>query len=343
MSLSTNRTTFTFNHAGQVDEYGASVGNYATVQENFDSRAEENLTDINNIKTTLVSETADDSGAHNVKSAGIAGLLSGAAASIYAMLSALKGYIDTAAANFQLGTLLDGSVTDVKLSDTAGQIKDTVSTHLAETVSHSELVARTIYVDLTNGNDTTGTGAVGSPFKTITKALAGIKRIIQADITISVAAGTTTENVLVQGFMGYGTFKIIGSSTLSNTHNINSVSVEGCKCPIVVQGVNVQNTAYIGCIVNNSVNVLFDRMKIEQVTANYGIHYNSSNGKVTGCSISNRSDAIRVDALSQVQSVDNTGTSNTTVLVANGSVIRKYGTQPSGTTAELAIAGGQIL
>jgi hypothetical protein len=134
MSLSTNRTTFTFNHAGQVDEYGASVGNYATVQENFDSRAEENLTDINNIKTTLVSETADDSGAHNVKSAGIAGLLSGAAASIYAMLSALKGYIDTAAANFQLGTLLDGSVTDVKLSDTAGQIKETVTTHLADYV-----------------------------------------------------------------------------------------------------------------------------------------------------------------------------------------------------------------
>jgi hypothetical protein len=135
MSLSENRATFTFNHTGQVDEYGASVGNYATVQENFDSRAEENLADINNIKTTLISETVDDSGAHNVKSAGIAGLLSGAAASIYAILSALKSYIDTIAANFQLGTLLDGSVTDVKLSDTAGQIKETVTTHLAETTT----------------------------------------------------------------------------------------------------------------------------------------------------------------------------------------------------------------
>jgi hypothetical protein len=139
MSLSTNRTTFTFNHAGQVDEYGASVGNYATVQENFDSRAEENLTDINNIKTTLVSETADDSGAHNIKSAGIAGILSGAAANVWTHLNALKSLIDT-----QLPTP-DGSVADDKLSNTAGQIKDTVATHLAENAKQF----KNIWLDIT--------------------------------------------------------------------------------------------------------------------------------------------------------------------------------------------------
>jgi hypothetical protein len=131
MSLNENRTTFTFNHADQVDEYGASVGNFDTVQTNFDSRAEQNLTDINNIKTTLASETVDDSGAHNVKSAGIAGILSGAAASIHAMLSALKSYVDTA----QMGQIPDGSLTDTKLSNTAGQIKDTVATHFDETTT----------------------------------------------------------------------------------------------------------------------------------------------------------------------------------------------------------------
>jgi hypothetical protein len=137
MPLSTNRTTFTFNHADQVDEYGASVGNFDTVQTNFDSRAEQNLTDINNIKTTLASETVDDSGAHNVKSAGIAGILSGAAASIHAMLSALKSYVDTA----QMGQIPDGSLTDAKLSDTAGQIKNTVSVHKADTTAHVPLNA----------------------------------------------------------------------------------------------------------------------------------------------------------------------------------------------------------
>jgi hypothetical protein len=128
MPLSTNRTTFTFNHADQVDEYGASVGNFDTVQTNFDSRAEQNLTDINDIKDTLASETVGDSGAHNIKSAGIAGILSGAAATIYAMLSALKTYVDAA----QMGQILDGSLDDVKLSNTAGQIKDRFTTHEAE-------------------------------------------------------------------------------------------------------------------------------------------------------------------------------------------------------------------
>jgi hypothetical protein len=146
MPLSENRTSFTFNHADQVDEYGASVGNFDIVQTNFDSRAEQNLADINNIKTTLTSETVDDSGAHNIKSAGIAGILSGAAATVYAMLSALKSYIDTVAANFQLGALLDrsvtyikialGTITDAELSDVAGQIKDRLTTHEADGTAH---------------------------------------------------------------------------------------------------------------------------------------------------------------------------------------------------------------
>lgn len=136
MPLSTNRTTFTFNNVGQPDELGASVGDYTIVQADMDSRAVENLTDINNIKSTLISETIGDSGAHNIKSAGIAGLLSGVASTVYAMLSALKSYIDTASANFQAGIVLDGSIEDVKLSNAAGQIKDTVNTHLSENRSY---------------------------------------------------------------------------------------------------------------------------------------------------------------------------------------------------------------
>jgi hypothetical protein len=60
MPLSVNRETFTFNHTGQVDEYGASVGDIATVQGNFDSRAEQNLTDINNIKDYIIGELVPD-------------------------------------------------------------------------------------------------------------------------------------------------------------------------------------------------------------------------------------------------------------------------------------------
>jgi hypothetical protein len=230
-----------------------------------------------------------------------------------------------------------------QIRDAFNLTKNDYETHKADNTAHSELVARTIYVDLTNGNNTTGTGTVGSPFLTITKALTVIKRILRADITISVAAGTTTEGVTIWGFMGYGSLKIIGSSTLADTHNINSVGVDGCKCPVVVQGINPQNINSVGAIAKNSINVLFDRMKIEQTAAQVGFQYDSSNGKVTGCSISNRSNAIRADALSQVQSADNAGVNNTVGLYTNGSVIRKYGTQATATTAETVVAGGQIL
>jgi hypothetical protein len=94
MSLTENRTTFTFNHSGQPDEYGVSVGDYTVVQANYDSRAAQNLTDINNIKDTLKSDTDGDSGAHNIKSAGIAGILNGAKSTVYAILVAIKALID---------------------------------------------------------------------------------------------------------------------------------------------------------------------------------------------------------------------------------------------------------
>jgi hypothetical protein len=46
----------------------------------------------------------------------------------------LKGYVDTA----QMGQIPDGSLGDVKLSNTAGQIKDTVTTHLADLVTDAD-------------------------------------------------------------------------------------------------------------------------------------------------------------------------------------------------------------
>ncbi len=58
MALSANRTTFEFNHIDQVDEYGVSIGDYTVVQANLDSRAKENLTDINNVKDTLRNDYA---------------------------------------------------------------------------------------------------------------------------------------------------------------------------------------------------------------------------------------------------------------------------------------------
>ena len=91
MSINPKRTTFTFNHTGQPDEYGLSVGDYTVVQANFDSRAQENLDDINNIKDTLASTTDGDSGADAVGSTAIPDVTG---LTVQQQLEALKSQID---------------------------------------------------------------------------------------------------------------------------------------------------------------------------------------------------------------------------------------------------------
>lgn len=131
MPLNANRTSadFTFKHTGQVDEYGASVGDIAVVQGNFDSRAIDNLNDINNIKNTMKSVSDSDSGADNIGATAITGL--GAANTIQGILEAL--------ASLGIGVLPgDNTLTEAKMvsamkKQSGGVAEyDTVATHLAD-------------------------------------------------------------------------------------------------------------------------------------------------------------------------------------------------------------------
>ena len=126
MALNTNRTNvdFSFRHVEQVDKLGQSVGGVvATVQSLLDSRAEDNLTDVNNVKTTMRSTTVGDSGAKNI------------GASIYADIVGVTVQAQLEEINLKSATafpVLDGSLGDIKLSNTAGQIKDVVLGHTAQ-------------------------------------------------------------------------------------------------------------------------------------------------------------------------------------------------------------------
>ena len=55
---------------------------------------------------------------------------------------ATKKYVDDVVAGIVLGQIPDGSVSDVKLSNVAGQIKDVVNTHLAENVQQLNNIKR---------------------------------------------------------------------------------------------------------------------------------------------------------------------------------------------------------
>jgi hypothetical protein len=127
MPLSTyTQGAFTFTHAAQVDAL-YTVYNSTQIKAFFDSQATELKTNHNGVITVLGQTTAGDSGAENIGSATIVGVTG---STVYAQMANIYSQL----INIVLGQIPDGSLTDTKLSNTAGQIKDTVTTHLADYV-----------------------------------------------------------------------------------------------------------------------------------------------------------------------------------------------------------------
>lgn len=125
MALNANRTSddFTFKHSGQPDEYGVSVGDFTEVQEKFDSRAIDNLGDINNIKSTMRSTTNGDSGADNIGATPYDDITGDT------VQEQLKQQNDKI--NNQLPVPND-SITDAKLKQSGNNILPNFNTHLAD-------------------------------------------------------------------------------------------------------------------------------------------------------------------------------------------------------------------
>jgi hypothetical protein len=111
MAIPNKRTSadFTFKHSGQVDEYGASIGDATVIQANFDQRAIDNMTAINNLIDSLIDTTEGETGADGISSTPLA---TGVSSNIQANLEFLQQAIN----DVVLGQIPDGSLTYEKLS-----------------------------------------------------------------------------------------------------------------------------------------------------------------------------------------------------------------------------------
>lgn len=98
------------------------VGQAATLKAKFDEIGKTMLAlgSFNDLIDALESVTDGSSGADNIGATAVSGLTGG---TVQAILESLKAAIDAAI----LGQITDGTITDAKLSDTAGQIKSRVS------------------------------------------------------------------------------------------------------------------------------------------------------------------------------------------------------------------------
>lgn len=114
--------------------------------------------------STLLPYLEGTAGAENI---GLPETISGSGANVKARVEWLRTQIN----NTVLGQIPDGSLTDEKLSNEEGQIKDTVTKHLAEKAQLAEL-GHVEHGVITTTLDTTWTGA-SAPY-TKTQAVAGI-------------------------------------------------------------------------------------------------------------------------------------------------------------------------
>ena len=214
---------------------------------------------------------------------------------------------------------------------------------LSERVKKST-VNITYYVNTSTGLDTNDGLTSGTAFKTIQKAIDSLPQVINHTVNINVLSGTYSETVSIVGFSGKGSINIIGDTVVSNTRIVNSFSIINNSCPVAIQGFKVIATSDVAILVNVCSKVSISYCNIIDSTSTYeGIVYRASLGFVLFSTISNKKFGIMAADCATIFSSTNTGTGNSTGLYAvNAGTIGKYGSQPSGTTAELSEGGGVI-
>jgi len=225
---------------------------------------------------------------------------------------------------------------------------DNLAAHLNETVHdgvHGLATTKdmTLYVDGTNGDDSNDGLTPQTAFKTIQKAVNSVPKIVNHIVTINVAPGDySSEDVIIRGFSGGGLLQLLGDTVVSDTRTVDRIYAWRNTLTINVHGFNCLGIGKAGVQASVCIEVTFENIKIDNAGGD-GVYVSAGNAIVSNSLISNRNRAMYVRYLGQISSVGNTGTNNNTVFFADAGVIRKGGTQPSGTTQETIINGGQVI
>ena len=197
-----------------------------------------------------------------------------------------------------------------------------------------------------NGNDNNNGLTPETAFLTFQKAIDFLPQTVNHVVTINIGEGVYLEDIRISGFQGMGKISIKGASDLENStlYSINSMTINNCVFPVQITGLSFTATEKHSLSVYYSTGCWVQSCSfVSMATSFYGVCASYGMVTIRDCTISNKSRGIVADYNSQIVSHTNTGTNNTTALMAsNNSTIGKVNTQPSGTTAESAINGSII-
>lgn len=154
---------------------------------------------------------------------------------------ALSGGVTGTATEFDGSTNITIPVTSVNVDNLNKVIPITKGGTGATTVNGAitnlglMLVGNVTLHVTTAGNDTTGNGTNGTPYRTINKALSTLpKNLNGKTVIINVGAGTYSENVTVKDFFG-GTITINGNVGASVT--VTGITIENAN--VLTDGINI--------------------------------------------------------------------------------------------------------
>lgn len=230
--------------------------------------------------------------------------------------------------------------------------------NLFDIVENSKIIDRrikigdiTLYVDNVNGTDTrilADSGDYSHKFKTIKACLNYLPKNIDGNITIQIISNTYNEIVDISNFKGNGSIKLRGNSGFAI---IDGLIIKNNEVQILTE---IMKVVFNSSNHNNGIGIYNDNSKSNMVNTSVEGFINTdycgvkcSNSSYTilqNSTISNNYYGILVDNNSKILSINNSGTGNTNSLYAkNCSLIGKNGTQPTGTTQETILYGGQII
>lgn len=210
----------------------------------------------------------------------------------------------------------------------------------------------TVYVS-TSGNDLTGDGTSAAPYATIQKAIDSLPKWLDGYMaTISMAAGTYEEKVVIEGFQG----GILVLGVAGRAVTVRSITIESSS--LVRLNVNITHSTTLG---GTPLNIRYG----SNVQFGGDCTINGSNGSVSGIyvetgsvlsslvdifgimmktTISNcKNFAVYATAGSKVALGEVAGSGNGTGLyAADGATITYNSRSMTATTANVTVAGGRI-
>lgn len=261
---------------------------------------------------------------------------------------------DIAAINHNMDTI-DSQLNVIESQ--AEQNNSELITHLTETATDNvhglgnrpivSTAKKTYYINGTSGNDSNDGLSSGTAFKTWDRVLTLIPRLLYHQYEI-IIIGNLAAQIYLPGLILTGGYLIIkGNTTTPSNQVVNSLLIRSCLGGYDFIGIHVKDIQFnTDIIIESSSGISIDHCE-PRGTGEYGaICAKMSKVYVSNCNFG--TDIVQTSICGYVNadivSTENTGNATRYGLVGNyNSRIGKYGTQPTGTTANEYTSYGSVI